>query len=68
MLVAAAKKAKNALGKGSTRRGHKTKLEQSRFSLDIYGLEPSTFLRCLWWRLNQRKERKQKTLTSVSFL
>ncbi len=59
------KKAKNDHGKGSTRKGHKTKLEQSRFSLDIYGVEPSTFLRYLWRRLNQRKERKLKTLTFV---
>ncbi len=30
-------RSKNALGKGSTSNGHITKLEQSRFSLDIYG-------------------------------
>jgi hypothetical protein len=30
-------RSKNALGKGSTSSGHITKLEQSRFSLDIYG-------------------------------
>ncbi len=31
------KKGKTALGRGSARSGHKTILEQSRFSLDIYG-------------------------------
>ncbi len=30
------KKAKNALGRGSASSRHTTKLEQSRFSLDIY--------------------------------
>ncbi len=31
------KKAKTALERGGARSGHKSKLEQSRFSLDIYG-------------------------------
>jgi len=30
------KKAKNALGRGGTSSGHVTKLDQSKFSLDIY--------------------------------
>jgi hypothetical protein len=34
--VAKAKKAENALGRGSASSGHITKLEQSIFSLDIY--------------------------------
>jgi hypothetical protein len=38
LLVAAAKKVKNALGRGGTNIRHITKLVQSIFSLDIYGL------------------------------
>jgi hypothetical protein len=37
LLVAAAQKAKNALGRSSASREHITKLEQPKFSLDIYG-------------------------------
>jgi hypothetical protein len=36
LLVAAAKKAKHALGRGGAIMRHITKLEQSRFSADIY--------------------------------
>jgi hypothetical protein len=37
-ISACSKKAKNAVGRGSTSSGRITKLEQSRFSLDIYGI------------------------------
>jgi len=36
LLVAAAQKAKNALGRSRVSREHITKLEQPKFSLDIY--------------------------------
>jgi hypothetical protein len=38
LLVATAKNAKNALGRGGANNGHIIKLEQSRFSLDINGM------------------------------
>jgi hypothetical protein len=41
----------NALLRGNTSNGHITKLEQSRFSFDIYGDEQSSPLRYLYFGL-----------------
>jgi hypothetical protein len=44
LIVLSVAAAKNALLRGNASSGHITKLEQSRFSFDIYGFEQSSSL------------------------